>query len=142
MGSSSTTSSPGSTKAITVSKMASVAPLVTTTSRLGVDALAVEALRVRGDGAAQGRSAPEETAYWFTPPSMAARAAALITSGPSKSGKPWPRLTAPCSSGEAGELGEDGGAEGGDATALVGTCGAPSRQLGSTKRATMTLRPT
>jgi hypothetical protein len=50
-------------------------------------------------------------AYWLWPARIAAIAASLMKSGPSKLGKPWPRLTAPCWSGEARHLGEDGGAE-------------------------------
>ena len=34
-------------------------------------------------------------AYWLAPDSNARSAAAITSRGPSTSGKPWPRLTAP-----------------------------------------------
>src|SRR5688572_23592232 len=34
--------------------------------------------------------------YWFGPSMVALAAAARTSSGPSESGKPWPRLIAPC----------------------------------------------
>src|SRR5258708_7472359 len=37
---------------------------------------------------------PLLTAYWLSPARMAAMAAAFTASGPSKSGKPWPKLMA------------------------------------------------
>src|SRR5258708_17643212 len=40
---------------------------------------------------------PLLTAYWFSPARMAAMAAAFTAAGPSKSGNPWPRLMAWCS---------------------------------------------
>src|SRR4029077_734652 len=39
--------------------------------------------------------APHVIAYWFTSPSMAARAASLILAGAAKSGNPCARFTAP-----------------------------------------------
>src|SRR3954447_816179 len=38
---------------------------------------------------------PLPGAYWLAPAAMAAWAASLISTGPSSSGKPWPRLIAP-----------------------------------------------
>src|SRR5207247_6335313 len=51
---------------------------------------AAMASRIAGD--------PHVTGYWFTPALMACRAASLTSSGASKSGKPWARLMARCSS--------------------------------------------
>ena len=42
------------------------------------------------------RGVPWLTAYWFRSARMAWMAASLTKSGPAKSGKPCPRLTAPC----------------------------------------------
>ena len=38
---------------------------------------------------------PGPGGYWFCPDRSASAAAASISAGPSVSGKPWPRLTAP-----------------------------------------------
>ncbi len=38
---------------------------------------------------------PMPGAYWLAPDSRARTAAAITSGGPSTSGKPWPRLTAP-----------------------------------------------
>ena len=38
---------------------------------------------------------PMPGAYWLAPASSAAAAAATTDAGPSTSGKPWPRLSAP-----------------------------------------------
>src|SRR3954465_13584395 len=40
-------------------------------------------------------------AYWFEPVVSASAAFATTSSGQPKSGKPWPRLTAPCSTASA-----------------------------------------
>src|SRR5439155_21019163 len=42
------------------------------------------------------RGRPGIGAYWFRSAAIASAAARLTNSGPAKSGKPWPRLTAPC----------------------------------------------
>src|SRR6185436_964976 len=46
--------------------------------------------------ACRSATAPAPIAYWFTPSRIAFCAASLISSGPSKSGNPCPRFTAPC----------------------------------------------
>ncbi len=47
--------------------------------------------------ASSSSGTPGPGGYWLRPPSMAAFAASSISRGPSVSGKPWPRFTAPCS---------------------------------------------
>ena len=70
-------------------------PLVTVTSASGSTARPVPSVN---QPAIAWRSAgmPAMGAYWLCPASIASRAARLTKSGPSKSGKPWPRLTARC----------------------------------------------
>src|SRR4051794_32047332 len=45
--------------------------------------------------ASRSTGIPGPGGYWLRPPSMASLAAASIPAGPSVSGKPWPRFTAP-----------------------------------------------
>ena len=44
---------------------------------------------------------PGPGGYWLWPARIAAMAASATTAGPSVSGKPWPRLTAPVSTASA-----------------------------------------
>src|SRR5579862_356927 len=44
---------------------------------------------------------PRMGGYWFGPSISAREAASRIDFGPSSSGKPWPRLTAPCRAASA-----------------------------------------
>src|SRR4051812_46921412 len=43
------------------------------------------------------RGSPGAAAYWLRSAAMAFCAASLMKAGAGKSGKPWPRFTAPCS---------------------------------------------
>src|SRR6185437_9195943 len=45
--------------------------------------------------ASRSAGMPIPGGYWLTPAAMASWAALSIAGGPSSSGKPWPRLTAP-----------------------------------------------
>ncbi len=76
--------------------MASVAPTVTRTS---VSASSSRPYQARWWAATAWRSSgmPPPGGYWFRPSRMAATAISRSSSGPSVSGKPCPRLTAPVS---------------------------------------------
>ena len=74
--------------------------------RIGVGG---SAIAVRSTGA------PRPGGYWLTPLRIASIAASSTSGGPSVSGNPWPRLIAPVCHGERRHLGEDGGAEPGEA---------------------------
>ena len=77
--------------------MHSVAPQQTVTLASASHSMPLNALAL--SAIAWRRSAvPQVMAYWLKPSGMAWHAASFISSGGSKSGIPWPRLTAPCSS--------------------------------------------
>ena len=85
-GSKATTSSPGSTSPWTASKMASVAPQVTTTSVSGSTA-SPRKRRACSVMAWRSATAPSPGAYWFSPLRSAATAASRTTSGPVEVGE-------------------------------------------------------
>src|SRR5690625_5064750 len=90
------TSSPARTTAWMALKMASVAPLVTVISAPG--STATPYTRWTFSAIASRRAGmPVMGAYWLCPWRMARSRASTSRGGTSKSGKPWPRLTAPCS---------------------------------------------
>src|SRR5690606_38230712 len=77
-------------------KIASVAPLVTVTSasasgRCPYTRSLLAAIACRSD------ATPVIGAYWLWPARIARSSSSTRRGGTSKSGKPWPRLTAPCS---------------------------------------------
>ena len=100
MGSNTTTSSPGSTNARIALASASVAPTVTRTSVSGETSSPYQWCWCAAIASSSVRS-PRAGGYWFAPSAMAWRAAASTASGPSASGKPWPRLSAPVSAASA-----------------------------------------
>ena len=74
--------------------MASVAPTVTSTSVSG--SYSVPKCRLRCAAIASRSGAmPRPGGYWLTPSAIAFSATLSIEGGPSSSGKPWPRFTAP-----------------------------------------------
>ena len=87
-----TTSSPGSQRARKVAAMASVAPTVTRTSVSGSRSRSYQA-RWCAATARRSSGMPALGGYWLSPWRMASAAISLSSSGPSVSGKPWPRLT-------------------------------------------------
>src|SRR3954463_7168503 len=77
-----------------VAATASVAPAVTSTSESG--SLSRPQNRFPCSAiAARSAGMPGPGGYWFSPLRSAVTAAASISGGPSVSGKPWPRFTAP-----------------------------------------------
>ncbi len=76
--------------------IASVHPLVTVTEASASTGAPVASVH-RAPTACLSAFTPAMGAYWLCPALRAATAASLTNSGPSKSGKPWARLTAPCS---------------------------------------------
>ena len=74
--------------------MASVAPTVTSTSVSGSRSRPYQA-RWCAATARRSSGMPALGGYWLCPSRMAATASSRSSSGPSVSGKPWPRLTAP-----------------------------------------------
>ena len=92
--------------------MASVAPTVTSTSVSGSSSRPYQAALVRGHGLAQLGDALRWAGTGCGPSRMAATATSRSSSGPSVSGKPWPRLTEPVASGQLGHGGEDRRGEG------------------------------
>ena len=97
-GSNTTTSSPGSSSPSIAAAIASVAPKVTCTSST---LEAVEALLVRGDRVPQRRHARPAARTGCARPAAPRRRPRAPRSGPSSSGNPWPRLTAPVRSASA-----------------------------------------
>src|SRR6266850_451819 len=91
-----TISSPGSATAMSEATIASVEPQQTVISVSGSTASPCVA-RIWPAMASRRLFAPQVMAYWLTPSAIAWRAACLISSGASKSGKPWARLIAPWS---------------------------------------------
>src|SRR5690606_33311391 len=77
-------------------KIASVAPLVTVTSASGSGRWPYSA-PVLSAIASRRAAMPVIGAYWLWPARIARSSASTRRAGTSKSGKPWPRLTAPCS---------------------------------------------
>src|SRR6516162_4091350 len=89
-----TTSSPGSQSASNVAAMASVAPTVTRTSVSGSSSIPYQA-RWCAATARRSSGMPALGGYWLLPRRIASAATSFSSSGPSVSGKPWPRLTEP-----------------------------------------------
>src|SRR6185437_13253116 len=89
-------SSPGSARPSSAAIMASVEPQQTATSRSG--SISMPCHRAKLSAIARRKSrAPHVMEYWLMSAAMACCAAALISSGAEKSGKPCARLTAPSS---------------------------------------------
>ncbi len=88
------TLSPGLQAVIIATIIASVLPQVTTRCWSGSTSSPVLRLILRAR-AWRKRGAPQVTAYWWCGPRVAVSRAERISSGGSKSGKPWERFMAP-----------------------------------------------
>ena len=94
------TSSPGCTTASTMVKMAWVAPAVTVTSVLASTDRPYKAC-ILAAMASRSAGTPGMGGYWLWPAAMASVTACGSAVSQAKSGKPWPKLTAPVSLAKA-----------------------------------------